>query len=93
MRVAVRRPDGAWDFTQPRQNLGLNSSKADFVAIPSRGSCSRSSISCERTQITKEDDDTTFSRDTMEHDVEPLDPAPPAYGQEYGTYIDHVKEH
>ena len=88
MRVAVRRPDGAWDFSQPGHNLGLNASKADLISIPSRGSY----LSPPCTPIAKAHDDTASSRDPAEHNMETIDPAPPAYGQEYHAYIDHVKE-
>jgi len=80
MRVAVRLPDGSWDFTEPGQNLGLNASKVDLIAAPSRGSCSCSSLSRACTPIAREHDGTPSSRDPAEHDTETVDPAPPAYG-------------
>ncbi|RDB20783.1 hypothetical protein Hypma_012214 [Hypsizygus marmoreus] len=88
MRIAIRRPDGAWHFADPRTPFTPSGvSEIDVLPSPS----SSSSIKFPRRVHAKEYE-TKLSRELhMGYDDIEANPPPPAYHYDYGGYIHHAK--
>lgn len=81
MRVAVRRPDGAWDFTDPQRPF-TPSGLTEIDAVPSPSSSVKPFLLNGRSK----EQEYMFSRDAYERDYD-LNPPPPAYGYDYSGHI------
>ncbi|KAF9461852.1 hypothetical protein BDZ94DRAFT_790607 [Collybia nuda] len=97
MRIAVRRPDGAWQFSDPRTPFApIGVSELDVLPSPSPSSFS-STATATIPPVRgphKKELEAKPARKACERDYDPdLNPPPPAYGYgyEYGGYINHDK--
>ncbi|KAF8058600.1 hypothetical protein FPV67DRAFT_509767 [Lyophyllum atratum] len=89
MRIAMRRPDGAWQFGDTRRPFTPSGvSEIDVLPSPS------SSTGLLPPRVRKEHE-AKASRDLRyghDHDYDiDINPPPPAYGYDYSGYLPHVK--
>lgn len=85
MRIATRRPDGAWHFADPRTPFTpLGVSEIDVLPSPS------SSIGTLPPRVRTKEQEAKSSRDLhgydRDHDVD-INRPPPAYGYDYSGYL------
>jgi len=87
MRVAIRRPDGAWEFEDPRRAY-TPSSRSDLEFLPSPSS----SLGTLPPKVRSKEHEFKSSRDLRydydrDYDIDiDISPPPPAYGYDSGGY-------
>lgn len=88
MRIAMRRPDGAWHFADPRSPFTPSGvSEIDVLPSPS------SSTGMLPPRVRMKEHEAKASRDLRygyDYDID-LNPPPPAYGYDSGGYLPHTK--
>lgn len=89
MRIATRRPDGAWQFSDPQAPFTPTGvSEIDVLPSPSSSTASMLPPRSHR----KEREAAREARKEYDRDYDlDLNPPPPAYGYDYGGYINHAK--
>ncbi|PFH47403.1 hypothetical protein AMATHDRAFT_50336 [Amanita thiersii Skay4041] len=100
MRIAIRRPDGAWDFAHPgspfnpagvREIELTPHTPGPSSSIPPTPTTPKSPVELMKERESKAARLIRKGYDDREFDADPDCPPPPAYGQEPG-YLDHTKD-